>query len=179
MKTPRVLIAAFAAALTLVSVSCNDSTPVAPVAPVSATPQPQASLIGTLLAPTGLLACTPQPYDSVTKVIGPEGGSLKVGANWFYVPPRALDRDVAITAVAPRGDVNLVQFQPQGLKFSRPAVLTMSYANCGLLGRLLPRHIAYTNDALQILELLPALDNFFRHTATARIGHFSGYAIAY
>ncbi len=176
MKTPRIWIAAFATALTLVSVSCNDSTPVAPVA---STAQPEASLVGTLLAPTGLLACTPQPYDSVTKVIGPEGGSLTVGANLFYVPPRALDRRVAITAVAPSGKVNLVQFQPQGLRFSRPAVLTMSYANCGLLGRLLPRHIAYTNDALQILELLPALDNLFRQTATARIGHFSGYAIAY
>ncbi len=176
MKTPRVLIAAFAAALTLVSVSCNDSTPVAPAAP---TAQPQASLIGDVLGSTGLLACAPQPYDSVTKVIGPRGGSLKVGTNWFYVPAGALERNVSITAVTPSGKVNLVQFQPQGLRFSRPAVLTMSYANCGLLGWLLPRHIAYTNDALQILELLPALDNLFRKTATARIGHFSGYALAY
>ena len=176
MQTPRKLIAAFSVAVALLSISCSDSSPVAPAAP---TAQPQASLIGDLLGATGLLACTPQPYDSVTKVIGPRGGALKVGTNWFYVPAGALDRDVAITAVAPSGKVNLVQFQPQGLRFSRPAVLTMSYANCGLLGWLLPRHIAYTNDRLQILELLPALDNLFRKTATARIGHFSGYALAF
>lgn len=182
MQTPRKLIAAFAAALALVSISCNDSSPVAPAAPAASTTaavRPEASLLGSVLGATGLLACTPQPYDSVTKVIGPAGGALTVGANWFYVPPGALDRSVAITAVAPSGKVNLVQFQPQGLKFSRPAVLSMSYANCGLLGRLVPRHIAYTNDALQILELLPALDNLFRQTVTARIGHFSGYAIAF
>jgi hypothetical protein len=176
MKTPRIWIAAFAAAFTLAVVSCNDTTPVAPVAP---TVQPDASLLGSLLGATGLLGCTPQPYDSVTKVIGPEGGALTVGSNWFYVPPGALGSNVKITAVAPSGTVNLVKFQPQGLRFAQPAVLTMSYANCGLLGWLLPRHIAYTNDDLKILELLPALDNLFRKTASTRIEHFSGYALAY
>ncbi len=182
MQTPRKLIAAVTAAFAILSISCNDSSPVAPAAPatsVADTVQPDASLLGSLLGPTGLLACTPQPYDSVTRIIGPDGGTIHVGNNWFHVPPGALSRRVAITAVAPSGPVNVVNFQPQGLQFERAATLTMSYANCGLIGRLLPRHIAYTNDNLRILELLPALDNLLRQTATARIKHFSGYAIAF
>ena len=106
-------------------------------------------------------------------------GGAEHGNNWFSVPPGALRTSVAITAVTPSQAVNVVEFQPQGLQFQRPATLTMSYANCGLLGGLLPRHIAYTDDRLRILELLPALDNLFRQTATARIEHFSGYALAY
>lgn len=178
MKTPRLFSAALAAALTLAAISCSDSSPIAPVAP-PATAQPSASLVGSLLQSTGLLACTPQPYDSVTKVIGPDGGVITVGANRFVVTPGALAAPVSITAVAPSQDINEVKFQPQGLRFSGPAYLTMSYANCGLVGWLLPHHIAYTADDRTILELLPALLNLLHQTATAKIGHFSGYALAY
>jgi hypothetical protein len=176
MKTPRLLAAALVAALTLSAVSCSDISPVAPTAP---TAQPDASLLGWLLQPTGLLGCTPQPYDSVTKVIGSSGGVINVGANRFYVPAGALSQDISITAVAPSQTVNEVKFQPQGLHFQKPAYLTMSYANCGLVGWLLPRHIAYTDDNLNILELLPALPNLLRQTATSQIEHFSGYVLAY
>jgi hypothetical protein len=176
MKKPHLVNAAIAAVIAIASLSCRDSAPSGVTAPAAT---PEASLIGQIVQATGLLSCRPQPYDSVTDTVGPEGGAIRVGANTFVVPPGALLTPVAITAVAPSTDVNVVEFQPQGLRFALPATLTMSYANCGLLGGLLPHHIAYIDGRLHILELLPALDDIFARTATARIKHFSGYAIAY
>jgi hypothetical protein len=176
MKKPRLLLSAALATALVASLSCRDAS--SPAAPIQGD-APSASLIGALLRPTGLLSCTPQPVDSAARWIGPRGGTISVGAHSLTIPAGALDGWVHITAVAPSSTVNMVQFGPQGLHFDRPATLTMSYANCSLLARLLPGHVAYTNDALRILELLPAVDNLLRQTATAQIGHFSGYALAY
>ncbi len=163
------------AAAAVISCSDRSAAPVAPTAP----PAPAASLVGSLLQRIGLLSCRPLPYDSASAVIGPRGGIIQVGGYTLQIPRAALAGPVRITAVAPTGATNLVEFQPQGLQFQRPATLTMSYANCGLLGGVLPHHIAYTDDALNILELLPAVDDILHQTATSAIGHFSGYAVAF
>jgi len=75
--------------------------------------------------------------------------------------------------------VNAVKFQPEGLQFKVPAALSMSYANCSLLGKLLPKRIAYTTDNLQILYYLLSLDNLFTKYVTGQVNHFSDYAIAW
>jgi hypothetical protein len=133
------------------------------------------------LPPTldGLLSCTPLAYDSVTQTIGPEGGTIQVGVHTLWVPPGALDTAVSITAVAPSDTVNRVRFQPEGLTFQQPAALVTGYANCDLLGSMLPKRIAYTTDALQILEYLPSLDDFGSQTVRGWVQHFSDYAIAW
>src|SRR5437667_124793 len=82
-------------------------------------------------------------------------------------------------ATAPSDNVNRVRFQPEGLVFQRAATLTMSYANCSLLGKILPKRIAYTNDALAILSYVLSLDNLFGKYVTGRLNHFSNYAIAW
>ncbi len=170
--------------LALAALSCSDPS----------APTPQADLFGGLPLPppplpppplpvpfpTGLLACTPVAADSVTQTIGPEGGTLQVGANTLAIPAGALDSAVSITAVAPSDTVNRVQFQPEGLTFLQPAQLTMSYANCDPLGLLLPKQIAYTtDDLLLILEYLPSLDDLSGQTVTGEVRHFSDYAIAW
>ena len=86
---------------------------------------------------------------------------------------------MAITAVAPSDVVNRVVFQPSGLAFQLPATLTMSYANCGGLGGWLPKQIAYVDDLLNIRYFLLSLDNFQSQTVTARVRHFSEYAVAW
>ena len=75
--------------------------------------------------------------------------------------------------------VNAVHFQPAGLQFRAPAALTMSYANCSLLGKLLPKRIAYTTDNLSILSYLLSLDNLFSKYVTGKLNHFSSYVIAW
>jgi hypothetical protein len=134
---------------------------------------------GSLLGPSGLLTCSPLPADSVTQAIGPDGGTLQVGGYRLTVPPGALATPVSITAIAPTGDVNQVRFYPEGLVFQTPASLTMGYANCDLLGSLLPKQIAYTSDALAILDYLPSIDDMLGQQVTARLQHFSTYAIAW
>src|SRR6266446_6633349 len=128
---------------------------------------------------TGLVRCTPFSPESVSQTIGPLGGALAVGPHRLFIPPGALDAPVEITAIAPADTVNRIQFEPQGLTFNQPASLTMSYANCGALASLVPKRIAYTSDALAILELLPSVDNLAAGTVTGPLQHFSDYAIAW
>src|SRR5207253_7631351 len=104
--------------------------------------------------------CSACPVDPGTVAIGPLGGTSSAGPPWLAVPPGALLRPTAITMTAPTGQgVNAVKFKPVGLQFLAPAALNMSYANCSLLGILLPKRIAYTDDNLNIISYLLSLDN--------------------
>ena len=167
----------------LVAPSCGDRGPTAPATPAAATtpiPTPDASLIGGLLQGTGLLRCSDLPSDSETKTIGPEGGSMSVGPHVFVVPAGALATPTTITMTLRTGlGVNAVRFQPEGLQFDRPASLTMSYSNCNLLGKLLPKRIAYTDGNLNILSYLLSLDNLFARRVTGQVNHFSDYVVAW
>ena len=148
-----------------------------PLGPVP--PPPQASLIGSLLQATGLLGCTPMPTATATQTVGPAGGVIRIGPHALSIPAGALTAPVTITATAPSDKVNRVQFQPEGLVFQRSAALTMSYANCNLLGTILPKRIAYTSDALAILSYVLSVDNLFAKNVTGKLNHFSNYAIAW
>jgi hypothetical protein len=189
-----VIIAAVAVAF-----GCGRS-PTAP-AQLSAPNQPR---FASAIQPTtgiGLLACSNLPSAAVTRVIGPDGGSLRVGPHTLVIPAGALDRTVTITAEIdgglgqsllvklptkgnPKKDfvaVNAVRFKPK-LKFETPAYLTMSYANCDVagLGSVGPG-VVYTNPVLNvILERVASIasDPGLR-TVTVRIGHFSNYAVAW
>ena len=136
-------------------------------------------LLGSLTE--GLLACTPLPEASASRQLGPDGGSIRVGPHVLVVPPGALGDTVTITAVAPSEPVNSVSFGPHGLVFNARArpVLTMSYDNCPLLGRVLPKRIVYTNDLLQILEILASVDDLLARRVSAPLDHFSRYAVAW
>jgi hypothetical protein len=169
----RANVALFIAVLVAAS-GCTDRSPLAPAAPA-----PNAGLFGDIGDATGLLACTPLPADSASETIGPAGGVLYVGPHRLIVPAGALDAPVTITAVAPSDSVNQVRFQPEGLTFAEPAYLTLSYANCNLLGSVVPKRIAYTTDALDILEFLPSFDNLWARRVTGRLEHFSTYAVAW
>ena len=55
----------------------------------------------------------------------------------------------------------------------------MSYSNCSLLGKLLPKRIAYTTSSLNIVYYLLSLDNILSKRVTGQVNHFSNYAIAW
>jgi hypothetical protein len=137
-------------------------------------------LLGTSLG-SGLLACDPLPYASASQQIGPEGGTLVIGPHALIVPAGALAAPVVITGEAPVGTVNSVQLYPEGLRFAsgKPARLTLSYANCPLAGRLLPKRIAYTTDLLQILTYVLSVDDLLHAKVTGSLEHFSRYAVAW
>jgi hypothetical protein len=131
----------------------------------------------TVLGAVHLLTCSAQPYAQTKAVVGPAGGTIVVGAHRLTIPAGALSKPVAITAEQVRGTSNSVRFQPQGLTFAKPATLTLSYSNCLLPP--LTRRVAYTDERLQILELIPSLDLRLSRSVNGFIRHFSRYAVAY
>lgn len=62
---------------------------------------------------------------SVTRSIGSNGGYLwlEEAGIALVVPPNALDRPVAITVIARKGDQLLYEFLPHGLEFARPVLV--------------------------------------------------------
>ena len=174
MKAVRAL-----AALVLVclfSPSCSE----APTTPATDLHQQPQALIGSLVEPTGLLQCSALPYAVSTKTIGSEGGSISAGPHTLWIPPAALSKPTAITMTVPTGlGVNVVRFEPEGLEFERPVWLTISYTNCNLLGRVLPKRIAYADADLNVIEYLLSLDNLFAKRVTAKVDHFSDYVVAW
>lgn len=178
MKTTRLLRSVGLAGCAWAVLSCSDPTPlgVGPETP----PPPSGSLLGWGWGQlTGLLECSPLPADSVTQVVGPEGGVILIGPHRLSVPAGALTEPVAITAVQRSETVNRVSFQPDGLVFATPASLRMSYANCSLLGNLLPKRIAHVSDGLEILDYLLSVDSVWSQTVRGRVDHFSDYAVAW
>lgn len=165
----------------LASVSLGCSTDQAPTAPVETFRSDPTSdkLLGNL--GHGLIYCSPLPADSSTETIGPAGGTIAAGPHTLVIPAGALSEDVSITAIAPSDSVNSVMLQPEGLTFApgKPARLTLDYSNCPLLGRLLPKRIAYTTDLLDILQLLPSIDDLLHRKVSAPLEHFSRYAVSY
>jgi hypothetical protein len=55
----------------------------------------------------------------------------------------------------------------------------MSYENCGGLGVLLPRRIVYLDGRLNILEVLESVTSLREREVSARLEHFSDYALAW
>lgn len=135
------------------------------------------SLVGTLGQVTDLLLCSPQPYAATTATIGPKGGTIKVGTHTLVIPPDALSRNTSIKAEQIRGSTNSIRFSPEGLRFEKPADLTMTYNNCVLV--LIQKKIVYTDEKLKVLEVLKSLDLFKKKTVSAPIDHFSRYAVAF
>ena len=183
---PRKLTALFLAVVLSAGVSCTSddsmgpSAPSAPAAMTETDGQQSELLLGTLLnhlKNLHLLGCSPQPYVSRTQVVGKNGGTITVGTHKLVIPAGALAKNYTIRAEQVTHRVNSVRFSPEGLKFAKPAKLTLSYSNCSPL--LLLKRVVYTDELLRILELIPSLDNLRTKTVTGDIRHFSRYAVAW
>ena len=128
---------------------------------------------------TTLYVCT---ADSVAHTgsgtIGALGGTIAFGNNTLIVPPGALLQKTQITATeAGDGHVS-AQFQPEGLHFLLPAVLTLSYRQCATPPAT-GATIVYLQSLLgEVLEILPAKLDLGLHSSSAPIWHFSVYAVA-
>lgn len=163
------------------TLSCStDQLPTGPVAQPALGSLRGNGLLGTLLL-SGLLYCSPLPEASTTQTIGAAGGTMTVGPHTLTIPAGALSEDVVITAEAPSDSVNSVRLLPEGLTFAdgKPARLTLSYSNCSLVGWLLPKRVAYTTDLLQLIQLLPSIDDLLRQRVSTPLEHFSRYAVSW
>jgi len=193
----RVRLLAVTLAAALLAVACDESGPSA-VAPAARSVTSGGSA-GALNATThaasvgGLLsAVLPAGSDSVSiyecsadsvahtssAMIGIAGGTIAFGPHSLFIPPGSLLKPTTITATAAGdGHVSAV-FQPEGLKFLVPAVLTMSYRQCATppVGTV---SIVYLQGLLgEILDILPAKLDAASGTVVAPVSHFSVYAVA-
>jgi hypothetical protein len=127
-----------------------------------------------------ILVCDPIQYVATVKIVGPEGGDINFGPHTLRIPPGALARPTVITAEAPSALQVVSRFSPHGTRFQegRHPTLELSYKHCrGPLNR--EARIAYVGLGGEILEWPPSEDVPDDALVRARIGHFSGYIVAY
>ena len=180
MKPLRFLILLLTAVLVVV-VGCSDESPTTGPDPSE---QPMTADMSEQLGvwmkepATSLLSCPETKTYSVTQEFGPDGGMLQIGPHVLYIPRGALLTPVTITATAPAGEHAEIRFEPHGLQFQRPTVLTMSYRNCALVQQLLPPRIVYADSGRAIVETLLTVKDGLRQTVSTTTNHFSGYLLA-
>lgn len=124
----------------------------------------------------GLLVCEPERYVATVKVIGRDGGVVRVGDHSLVIPRNALKKATVITAERPQESVASVRLSPHGLQFDRSATLTLDYGHCSYDKE---NRMAYTDEELNILEYPTSFDDRRRERVQAQIDHFSRYAVAY
>src|SRR6185503_13737525 len=121
---------------------------------------------------------------------GASSGNRTVGLS-IVIPPGALDRQVKITVTAKKGKVIDYHFEPEGLQFAKPVVITQEVPSDGLLGDLLGgssrtlRGAYYSAPTLvydpatgkaTVNELQPSVTG--PGFVSFQIRHFSGYVVA-
>jgi hypothetical protein len=126
-----------------------------------------------------LLACEPQEYTAAAELIGPNGGTIKVGPHELRIPAGALDHEVIISAVVPVSNRVEVQLQPEGLQFATPARLKLSYSQCVQPPEWIKLFIVYLGVNDQVLEVTVSRDKKGLKTVVGWLEHFSRYAIAW
>ena len=124
-----------------------------------------------------LLRCEPRDYEGAAEIIGPQGGTLKLGEHELVIPAGALTREELIVAEAPTSSLVDVSFAPHGLQFLKSAQLTLSYKGC-IRPTSSDFMVAYVQGS-QILELPPSVDRRSDDEVEADIDHFSRYALAW
>src|SRR5437762_11094026 len=129
-------------------------------------------------SPGSLVACSKRASLTDSAEFGPSGGVLVVGQNRLTIPPGALTRRVMISGTIVGDTVAFVQFQPEGLRFRKPAGLALDATGCDISDERAP-DIVYLNDRGEIIQRIEATYSNAWHTIAAPIEHFSGYAIAF
>jgi hypothetical protein len=213
MPKRRAVILGLVLAVSALIGGCNaDQSPLAPPPAASALqPSAEAShgllggLVGGLLGTVGKLlnivvSLLERPAALTSDIswsfyAGPGGaisGNRTAGLS-IAIPPGALDRTVRITVTARKGRVYDYHFEPEGLKFAKPVVLTQDVSNNSLLGSLTSlltgsktlRGAYYSASSLQydpktgqatVNEFQPTIQ--FPGYVSFQIRHFSGYTIA-
>ena len=121
------------------------------------------------------LRCLQTGPDTTSALIGPEGGTLRIGLHRLIVPPGALREATLITGSAPSDGSATVVFEPSGLIFDVPATLVFSVKGCDVPSDY--PSVMYIDDDGRPLEELRSVFDRAREEVTVPISHFSGYQV--
>jgi hypothetical protein len=179
MKSARLLFTLMLVSVVMTASSCDDS----PTRPLPSADEEQLSAGGWLTTLKQTISridsCASLPNTTVSQVVGKQGGRIVVGPDTLWIPANALSKPVTITATLPDGYfVNVVRFEPSGLRFKKAATLVMGYSNCNVLSGTSAR-IAQVDDNLGVLEYLSSFDDKNGKKVYGAVNHFSNYAIAW
>jgi hypothetical protein len=122
-----------------------------------------------------VLSCSRREAQFGSALIGPNGGTLVVGNNQLIVPPGALQEETLITASVPADTIASIHFEPEGLRFRKPAGLQLDATGCRRADG--QPSILYLDENGDVLERIDAVYSNWWHSVAAPIQHFSVYAI--
>jgi hypothetical protein len=122
----------------------------------------------------GLSGCAPRNPQYGSATIGSNGGEIDVGGNRLIIPAGALSRTVRVTATVPQATTPTIVFEPQGLRFKKPAGLILDASDCTDVPA-----VVYINELGVASAPMPAIYSNWWKTIAVPIDHFSGYAVAF
>lgn len=175
-----------AGAAALVLAACSSSDIAAPSRSLTPTPAERGVVPGSNgngSNSSGALKALPcnvlSPINGSAR-IGPSGGVLYMGPHRLIVPPGALTKDTTITGTVSSGSATLgsvpsgvvIEFQPTGLHFKKPAGLIFDASSCGPVP-----DAVYLNPLTGGGDPIQAIYSNWWHTIAAPIEHFSIYAL--
>jgi hypothetical protein len=123
----------------------------------------------------GLVACHRGGQQQGTAVIGPDGGTLRVGNSAVVVPPGALAERTRMTAKV-LDTLAAIELEPHGLSFALPVDLTIDTRQCAVREDQHPV-LLYLDDHGEVLETIDGRLGDDAENFVARIIHFSVYAV--
>jgi len=180
MKHSRLLFSALLVSTAFIA-GCKEGTPAGPSPAFDALHADLLSDLRNSSGRFGMLSCRADTDDERTdQTVGAGGGVIRIGPHTLIIPAGALSSSVKITARLDDNGVNHVEFQPEGLQFKVPATLIMSYANCDTRNLNADHRIAYTDLSVSRIHYrLESSDDRFSRRVTAKLNHFSDYAVAW
>jgi hypothetical protein len=158
----------------LLLASCTGDAPGGPLAP--GTPGRSTSA-----APV-LIDCPATVDSTSTKILGPSGGTLRVGRHRLDAPVGAVTSTLGFRAEVRSSPYFEVDFSAYGWSsyvFNRPVQITLDYSRCpaeSIEGKTL--HVLYIDPVTKtILQDLGGYDDRSSRTITTSTNHLSDYAI--
>lgn len=158
--------------------ACNEQMPTTPdvTSAVVSRPQTPAELnLGSTI--NGLVTTTTCLVEGIVADIGIDGGTISLCGNSLVVPAHSLLHLTHIQLVPVAGHPGVVQFYPEGLQFANDAAPTLTLSTDGV-GNPANAYIVYTDDQGHVKEIETTTSRT-PHSVSAKIGHFSRYAVAW
>lgn len=168
------VVSAFAAATLAAMAGCAEPTGSAPMR----SPDRSVATGG------GLLVCPTGSAQSASAVVGPEGGTVAVGATRITIPAGAVPVPTKFKLLVPHSrfvEVRISAGDADHYRFAAPATVVIDYSRCGALRAAQPRlGVWYVDDQTKSpLEEMAATNDPLARTLTFRTDHLSSYAVAY
>ena len=132
-----------------------------------------------------LLACAPPAAEErAVAVVGPLGGTVRLGNSSVHVPAGALLDATVLEIVAPASAVVEYEIHALGVShflFERPVTVTLDYKRCAaeLPGNAKGEGVYLRRGPYEVLEHMGGTLDRDAHTLTFTTGHLSGYAVAF